>query len=455
MKVKIRLLKDWDNGGVSYPEGKLLQCEEQDAEFLVKQDIAEMYQMQVGDVVIADPVSGDSGGITPDDVKSIIDDAVSKATASMLQQQRLGAATPTEEEYEKTGGFNNFAHFAHSIFKAGPKLENINETLSKWQEHVKATGLSEGVNADGGFLVPTEFRATLLRNALEQSIVRPRATIIPMNTNAIKIPVVAESTHSGSLFGGVIIYRPDEGGTKTSSKPAFGQVQLNLHKLVGLVYATDELLEDSPVSMQPLLTEMFSAAIAWQEDEDFINGTGAGQALGVMNSPCLVTVNKQTGQPATTIVTQNIIKMWARLYPQSQRNAIWIANNDTFPQLATLTLAVGTGGTALGILNINGNGIADAPNMTLLGKPLFLTEHCQTLGTTGDIILGDWRQYLIGQKVGQQIKMDTSIHVNFVYDETAFRFVLRYDGQPWWPSDLTPAHSTNTLSPFVALQSRT
>jgi HK97 family phage major capsid protein len=429
-------------------------CEEQDAEALVSQGVAEMYEAKANDIIVEDVTSGDSGGITEDVVKSIIEQTVKASSEEMLKQQRLGGHSEDKADYEKTAGFDNFAAFAHSVFKAGPKLENINDKLSKWQQHVKATGLSEGINADGGFLVPTEFRATLLRNALERTIVRQRATVIPMNTNSVTIPVVNESTHSGSLFGGVVIYRPDEGGTKTSSKPEFGQVQLNLHKLVGLVYATDELLEDSPISLQPLLTEMFTSAIAWQEDEDFINGTGAGQALGVMNSPCLVSVAKETGQAATTIVTENIVKMWSRLYPQSQGNAVWIANNDTFPQLATLSLSVGTGGSAVGILNINGTGIAGAANMKLLGKPLLLTEHCQTLGTTGDIILCDWRQYLIGQKVGQQIKMDTSIHVNFVYDETAFRFVMRYDGQPWWPSTLTPVHSTNTLSPFVALAAR-
>ena len=79
-------------------------------------------------------------------------------------------------------------------------------------------------------------------------------------------------------------------------------------------------------------------------------------------------------------------------------------------------------------------------------------EYCQTLGTTGDIILADFSQYLMIDKGGLQSA--SSIHVRFVYDETAFRFVYRVDGQPAWNAALTPYKGTNKLSPFVVLASR-
>ncbi|GAG20299.1 unnamed protein product, partial [marine sediment metagenome] len=94
------------------------------------------------------------------------------------------------------------------------------------------------------------------------------------------------------------------------------------------------------------------------------------------------------------------------------------------------------------------------PYGTLFGRPVIVTEHCQTAGTSGDIILGDWSQYLIGGKTsGGAPKLDTSVHIKFDYDEVAFRAVLRNDGRPWWQSALTPKHGTNTLGPFVALDS--
>ena len=98
-------------------------------------------------------------------------------------------------------------------------------------------------------------------------------------------------------------------------------------------------------------------------------------------------------------------------------------------------------------------GLPNAPAGTLLGRPIVPIEQCQTLGTVGDIILADLSQYVIADKGG--LESASSIHVRFVYDESVFRFVYRVDGQPIWNSALTPFLSANTLSPFVALASRT
>jgi len=89
-----------------------------------------------------------------------------------------------------------------------------------------------------------------------------------------------------------------------------------------------------------------------------------------------------------------------------------------------------------------------------MGRPLILTEKAQALGTQGDIGLADFSQYYIGQKAGGGLKTATSIHLRFDYDEVAFRFVMRYDGQPGWLSALTPRRGSNTLSPFVVLATR-
>ena len=447
MKVRIRITQDdgWKNGETTWPKGQLLSCEETDASQLVTAGVAEIYEAKTGDVVVVSP---EGGNMTEDELKSTID-AVVKANNKKVD--KIDKAF-NEEEFAQKGTFRNLADFAYSVYKA-ETTRNTPQKLLKWNEYVanvrssKApTGIGELVDADGGFLVPTEFRNQLLKDSLEAAIIRPRATVIPMATNTVKIPVVVESTRATSVYGGVIIYRPAEAATKTASAPKFGQVTLTLHKLVGLVYATDELLEDSPISLQPLLTTMFSEAIAAQEDYDFVNGTGANQALGVLAAPCLVSVAKEAGQAATSIETANIEKMWSRLKPRSHGNAVWLAAPDTFPQLAGLTRNVGTGGSSVGLVQT----VAGSPSTTIFGRPLILTDICPTLGQVGDILLADWRQYLIGSKASG-LQVASSIHVNFTKDETAFRFVLRYDGQPWELSALTPRNSSaSTLSSFVA-----
>ncbi len=379
-------------------------------------------------------------------VREAVDAAVKRMSDSAPKAVPMGRETG---EGDAKGGFKSLAHFARDVARASLPGSNVSKELSTWS--AKTTGfMEEGDDAQGGYTVPSEFRDTILKNALDAAIVRPRATVIPMATNSVKIPYVNETSQATSVYGGVVIYRTGEGSQLTASNPTFGQVELSLNKVTGLVYVSSELLEDSPISMEPLLVSMFAEAISFQEDDDYINGTGTGMPLGVLNAPCAITVSKESGQAADTIEWPNVIKMWSRLHPRSANRAVWLANPDTFPQLATMSQAVGD--TAVPVY-LPANGAAGTPYGTLMGRPLILTKKCQTLGDKGDIILADFSQYLVGTKA-RGLQVATSIHLRFDYDQTAFRFTLRYDGQPWWPAALEPKYSAVTLSPFVTLEER-
>ena len=271
-----------------------------------------------------------------------------------------------------------------------------------------------------------------------------------MQTNRVVLPALVDDDHTTDYFGGIVIYRTGEKGSKTPKNPVFGRIGLTAHKLTGLCYVTDELLQDSPISIEPIVRSTFGQAIAFVQDYDFLRGNGANQAQGVYHSgnPSLVTVSKETGQAADTIVYENIVNMWSRLYPAGHAKSVWIANINTFPQLAKMGLAVGTGGIPVWM---PAGGISGLPYQTLMGRPLLFTEKMATIGDLYDIGLADLSQYLIGEKGG--VDVATSIHVRFVTDETAFRFVLRYDGQPWWLAALTPK-AGSSLSPFVTLAER-
>ena len=86
-----------------------------------------------------------------------------------------------------------------------------------------------------------------------------------------------------------------------------------------------------------------------------------------------------------------------------------------------------------------------------MGKPIFFIEDCSALGDKGDIICGNWSQYLEGFRGGMDFA--ESMHVRFEYNERAFRVVTRNDGAPWWRTALTPKKG-NTRSPFVTLAER-
>jgi HK97 family phage major capsid protein len=408
-----------------------------------KQEIA----MVVADEIKASGLLGTSRKFVPEEAGESIPPS----------STQMGDSPEDKIFADRKGGFRDHGEFIVAITGKGARHYGTAhfQKLKDWQNAVtKIAGtLNEGDMAQGGYLVPVEFRDQLLKTSLEASIVKARATAIPMQTNRIVIPAVVDTDHSTNYFGGIIPERTGEHGDKGVTKPTFDQVALTLHKLTGMVYVTDELLEDSPISIPPLLDALFGGAIAFEEDDAYLQGTGVNMALGAFNAgnPCLVTQAIEPAQPANTILWQNIINMWSRLHPPSMKNAVWVANIECFPQLASMAMAVGAGGVPVWM---PGDGIAGSPFGTLMGRPLFLSEKMQALSAAGDIGVGDFSQYLVAQKSGGGLQTATSMHYHFNYDEQTFRFVLRYDGQPWWLSDLTPKRGTNTLSPFVILAAR-
>lgn len=445
--MKIKLVQEWQNGDDLYKpsEYQILEVPDEIGKKLIEEGIAEKHNPKVDNVVVVKDIDEAE---KEKKLKAMID---AKLAAAGGQRNRPPFAE-AEAKLEKTGGYDEFWQFANDVWKAGPGGRSMPSKLATWDKSVKTAGhMAEGDQVQGGYLVPTEFRATLMENLIEASLIRSRALTIPMQSNAIKIPTVEDWSHASSTHGGIALVRPGEAGQKDPTKPAFGQIELTLHKLVGIVFVSDELLEDSPISIAPLMNRMFSEAFAWQEDEDFIWGTGAGMPLGIMNAACLISQTKETDQVADTIVTDNILKMWSRLRPRGMSSAVWFASSDAWPQLAKLEMAVGTGGSAVGLVQ----SVPGSPYKDLLGRPLILTEHTDTIGDAGDIILADWRQYLVGQKAGASaITTASSIHLKFDYDEVAYRFVMRYDGQPWESSTFTPKRSTITQSSFITLAAR-
>jgi HK97 family phage major capsid protein len=171
--------------------------------------------------------------------------------------------------------------------------------------------------------------------------------------------------------------------------------------------------------------------------------------LGYMNCKALITVPIQTGQATKTIVKENIDNMWARLWARSMKNAVWFINQDILPQLNAMNQAVGTGGQ---LVYLPPGGLSATPFSTLYGREIVWTEYNSTLGTTGDIVLGDMSQYMLVDKNGVQAA--TSMHVAFLTDEQVFRITYRVDGKPMWSVPLTPFKGVNTKSPFIALATR-
>jgi HK97 family phage major capsid protein len=324
-----------------------------------------------------------------------------------------------------------------------------------------ATGLSESVGSDGGFMVETQMADVMLRPVFEGGEIASRVTRIPIgpNANGISANGVDETSRAtGSRWGGVRAYWTGEADAITASQPKFRRIKMELDKITAACYVTGELLKDS-TALEAMIRMAFSDEIAFKLEDAIVQGTGAGAPLGYLNAGSLVTVSKETSQVAATIVAENILKMWIRMPARLHRSAVWLCNQDIEPQLHQLNVKIknvagseNVGGIATPTVIYNPPGTNGSTVGTLMGRPVIPVEYASTLGTVGDIQLVDLSQYMLIDKGG--VEGQSSIHVRFLYDETCFRFIYRANGMPIWNSAVTPYKGTNTQSPFVALETR-
>lgn len=357
-----------------------------------------------------------------------------------LHNPRAAGATLDNEFSSPVDFFNAIHHLADRArgTENGDRLQKIKNAMSST------------VGADGGYLIPEVLRAELLQIALETAVVRPRARVIPMETLRVGFPSVDSTSNVSSVYGGLTGFWTEEGAALTNVSPSFGRVVLEAKKLTIYTEVPNELQSDSGISFDALISQMFPEALSWYEDVAFLSGTGVGEPLGalVAANTAMIAAAAESGQAAATIQWENIIKMYSRMLPAALARAVWVASIDTFPQLATMALSVGTGGSAVWL----GNGGEGAPPVTILGRPVLFTEKTSVLGTQGDLSFVDFGHYLIGDR--QAMSSMSSPHYKFGNDVTAYRVIERVDGRPWLQSAITPKNGGPPLSGFVQLATR-
>ncbi|GAB3156265.1 hypothetical protein GCM10027258_62430 [Amycolatopsis stemonae] len=366
--------------------------------------------------------------------RAVVQRGGARAADNLYNPRAMGAVLDKD--------FEGSADYFRTIWHNSNRTADLQAKLSKVRNAFSST-----VPSEGGFLIPETLRSELLRVSLETSIVRPRARVIPMETLRVPFPAIDSTSNVSSVYGGIVGYWTEEGATLTQSAASFGRIVLDAKKLTAYTEVPNELISDSVGSFQAFLDQIFPEALGFYEDDAFLNGSGVGEPLGVFNANAAVTVAKEGAQTADTIVWENIVKMYARMLPSSLGRAVWVASIDTFPELATMALSVGTGGSAIWL----NNGV-EGPPMTILGRPVIFTEKASPVGDLGDINFVDFGFYLIGDR--QVMSALSSPHYKFANDQTAYRIVSRVDGRPWLESAITPKNNGATLSPFVKLQAR-
>lgn len=381
-------------------------------------------------------------------------DEIEKRMDNYIKVNRIpdSALKPVEvrrEQPEQTKkGFRMIGEELQAIAKFTLGISQDN----RLQELRAAAGLNETVPTQGAFLLQNDLIGELIRQTYDTSAVanKCRRITVGSNANGVKVRTIDETSRAnGYRWGGIQTYWEAEADSTTASKPKFGIWELNLAKIFGIYYATDELLQDAE-QLGSIVTQGFVEEIGFKLSDGVINGTGAGQMLGVLASDALLSVPKETGQTADTVNSINILNMWKGC--MNRDRAYWFYNQELENQLDTLTYPIGTGGV---MANIFTPPTVPGATATIKGRPAIAVEQCPGPGDVGDIILMDPSMYWIIEKGG--IQTAESIHVQFLTDQSVFRFIYRVNGAPLLKSKITPYKRTSTsfyMSPYVALAAR-
>jgi HK97 family phage major capsid protein len=354
----------------------------------------------------------------------------------------------------KNGGFASLGEMAYYVARACMKGGALDPRL----ERLAAATIygSEASGSDGGFAVPPDFRTAIMEMVMGEESLLSLCDQITVSGNTFSAPV--DATTPWQTSGGIQAYWGGEGEVKTQSKPALEERTTRLNKIFSLVPLTEELLEDAS-AMDSYLRRKAPEKIAFKLNLAIVQGDGVGKPLGILNSPSIVSVAKETGQVADTLIANNVIKMYSRMYGPLRSGAVWLVNQDVEPQLHKLSVpgTDNTGNAATGwggLVYLPAGGLAGSPFGTLYGRPVIPTQACETLGDKGDIIFVNLSQYLVLLKSGTNPRVETSIHIWFDQDLVAFRFVLRVGGTPWWGAAVSARDGNNSYSWAVVLDER-
>ena len=240
--------------------------------------------------------------------------------------------------------------------------------------------LQEGIDADGGYLVPEEYDTRLIDGLKEENIIRKLGHVITTSGER-KINIAATKPAAAWI---------DEGEALVFSDATFSQINLDAHKLHVAVKVTEELLYDNAFRLENYIIDEFYKALANAEEDAFINGNGTGKPLGILSASGGAEVGV-TAASATAITADEVINLVYSLKRPYRKNAVFILNDQTIATLRKLK---------------DGNGaymwqpalVAGEPDK-LLGYPVYTSAYMPTVEAGAkSIIFGDLSYYNIGDR---------------------------------------------------------
>ena len=278
--------------------------------------------------------------------------------------------------------------------KNGSGPEKMGRASDAYQEdfgrHLRGKPLVHNVlsttpDADGGYLVPTDFENQILQELEEENVVRSLAKVI-RTQHERKIPVA--TGHSVAQWTA-------ENAAYQESNPTFGQKQIDAYKLTDLCRVSTELLQDSAFNIEEYIRKEFARAFGIAEEEAFCVGTGSNQPTGIFTANGgTVGVTTASG---TAITVDEVISLVYALKSPYRRNAKFLMNDATVSILRKLK---DQNGAYLWQPSVQ----AGEPDR-LLGYAIYTSPYVPT-ATAGSLAIafGDFKNYWIGDRMGRTVQ---------------------------------------------------
>ena len=233
--------------------------------------------------------------------------------------------------------------------------------------------LQEGVDADGGYLVPEEYDRRLIDTLSEENIMRRLATIIT-TSGEHKINIAATKPAASWI---------EEGGALTFGDATFSQILLDAHKLHVAIKVTEELLYDNAFNLEGYILDQFGKALGNAEEDAFLNGDGTGKPLGLFAATGGGTV---AGTLTAAIKSDDMLDLVYALKRPYRKKASFIMNDKTLFSLRKLK---------------DNNGAYIWQPSYQAGEPdrvLGYAVHTSTYAPEDAIAFGDYKYYNIGDR---------------------------------------------------------
>ena len=406
---------------------------------------------ETGGIMTADQVTAYDGLMKEvESLKAEIDRRSAMESMDSGLREPVGRGVPpidikvgkTRLEDDPKVGFKNCADFAVAVQAA------YNHSGNAMDERLRIVAAPSGYmserGTDEGFSVPPDFRSQVWENVLGDDTSFDLFNVFTGEpTNSTSVNIQKDITNPWDTSGVKAFYVSEASQMQPSSMDQ-KMDNVPVHKLYAFVLATEELLSDSP-RFNDRMTRKVGQAIRYKGSVALAAGNGVGRPLGFTKSGSVVTVAKETGQAAKTIVPQNIANMYSRLF--NPQRGIWIISSDAFPQIMLLNL------NGMPLWTPYNEGFKYRPNGMLLGQPIYISYHCQTLGTQGDIYFVNADGYMHLQRTTAP-EFASSMHLYFDYDTEAFRWTIRHGGQPYMNQAISLPNGQASQSYFVQLATR-